>query len=307
MTGPEENGPMHPDQLVLSQELAAQLITDLLPGTDPATIRLLPTSATTSTVVRIGEDLAARFPLEPSDPDAARAALTAEHEAMAEFASVCPLPAPGPVALGEPSAEFPMPWSVQTWVPGEVAEPVILEGSDAAADDLAALLLALRAAPTRDRRFQGPGRGGDLTVHEDWVRECLERSRDLLPVDILAARWERWRRLPRRDPDVMSHRDLIPANLLTAGGRLVGVLDAGGYGPADPALDLVGAWHLLDAERRTRLRERLGGSDLEWERGAAWAFVQAIGLVWYYEHTNRTMAELGRSTLRRLLEDPGVG
>ena len=307
MTGPEENGPMHPDQLVLSQELAAQLITDLLPGTDPATIRLLPTSATTSTVVRIGEDLAARFPLEPSDPDAARAALTAEHEAMAEFAAVCPLPAPEPVALGEPSAEFPMPWSVQTWVPGEVAEPVILEGSDAAADDLAALLLALRAAPTRDRRFQGPGRGGDLTVHEDWVRECLERSRDLLPVDILAARWERWRRLPRRDPDVMSHRDLIPANLLTAGGRLVGVLDAGGYGPADPALDLVGAWHLLDAERRTRLRERLGSSDLEWERGAAWAFVQAIGLVWYYEHTNRTMAELGRSTLRHLLEDPGGG
>ena len=307
MTGPEENGPMHPDQLVLSQELAAQLITDLLPGTDPATIRLLPTSATTSTVVRIGEDLAARFPLEPSDPDAARAALTAEHEAMAEFAAVCPLPAPEPVALGEPSAEFPMPWSVQTWVPGEAAGPVILEGSDAAADDLAALLLALRAAPTRDRRFQGPGRGGDLTVHEDWVRECLERSRDLLPVDILAARWERWRRLPRRDPDVMSHRDLIPANLLTAGGRLVGVLDAGGYGPADPALDLVGAWHLLDAERRTRLRERLGSSDLEWERGAAWAFVQAIGLVWYYEHTNRTMAELGRSTLRHLLEDQGVG
>ncbi len=106
---------------------------------------------------------------------------------------------------------------------------------------------------------------------------------------------------------LMSHRDLIPANLLTAGGRLVGVLDAGGYGPADPALDLVGAWHLLDAERRTRLRERLGTSDLEWERGAAWAFVQAIGLVWYYEHTNRTMAELGRSTLRRLLEDQGVG
>ena len=307
MSGPEVSGPMHPDQLVLSQELAAQLITDLLPGTDPATVRLVPTSATTSTVVRIGEDLAARFLLEPSDPDAARAALTAEHEAMAEFAAVCPLPAPEPVALGEPSAEFPMPWSVQTWVPGGAAGPVILEGSDAAADDLAALLLALRAAPTRDRRFQGPGRGGDLTVHEDWVRECLERSRDLLPVDILAARWERWRRLPRRDPDVMSHRDLIPANLLTAEGRLAGVLDTGGYGPADPALDLVGAWHLLDAERRARLRERLGSSDLEWERGAAWAFVQAIGLVWYYVDTNPTMAELGRSTLRRLMDDPGIG
>lgn len=299
--------PMHPDQLVLSQELAAQLIARLLPGTDPATVRLLATSATTSTVVRIGEDLVARFPLEPADPDAARTALTAEHEAMAELAAVCPLPAPEPVALGEPSAEFPMPWSVQTWVPGEVADPVVLAGSDAAADDLAALLLALRAAPARGRRFRGPGRGGELTAHEDWVRECLERSCDLLPVDQLAARWERWRTLPRRDGDAMSHRDLLPANLVTAGGRLVGVLDTGGYGPADPALDLVGAWHLLDAERRERLRQSLGCSDLEWERGAAWAFVQAIGLVWYYEHTNATMAELGRSTLRRLLEDPDLG
>ena len=299
--------PMHPDQLELSPELAAQLVTQLLPGTDPATIRLLPSSATTSTVVRIGEDLAARFPLQPTDPDAARSALASELEAMGEFAAVSPLPAPEPVALAEPSAAFPMPWSVQTWIPGEVADPLAIAGSDAAADDLAALLLALRAVPTRGRRFRGPGRGGELTAHEDWVRECLERSRDLLPVGPLADRWERWRGLPRRALDVMSHRDLIPANLLTAEGRVVGVLDAGGYGPADPALDLVGAWHLLDAARREQLRKRLGCSDLEWERGAAWAFVQAIGLVWYYERTNWTMAELGRSTLARLLEDPAVG
>jgi len=300
-------GAMHPGQLDLSQEVAAQLVSRVLPGTDPASIRLLPTSATTSTVVRIGEGLAARFPLQPADPDAARRDLATEHEAMAEFAAVCPLPCPEPVALAEPSAEFPMPWSVQTWIPGEVADPQVIAGSEAAADDLAALLLALRAVPTRGRRFAGPGRGGDLRAHEDWVRECLERSRGLLPTGALAARWERWRTLERRDGDVMSHRDLIPANLLTADGRLVGVLDTGGYGPADPALDLVGAWHLLDATRRERLRQRLGCSDLEWERGAAWAFVQAIGLVWYYVDSNPTMAELGRSTCQRLLEDPSAG
>ena len=274
--------PMHPDQLVLSQELAAQLVARLLPGADPATVRILPSSATTSTVVRIGEDLAARFPLEPSDPDAARTALEAEHEAMGEFAAVYPLPCPEPVALGPPAAELPLPWSVRTWVPGRAAHP-------------------------GGRGFRGQGRGGELTANEDWVRECLERSRDLLPVGSLTARWERWNTLARRDPDVMSHRDLIPANLLTADGRLVGVLDSGGYGPADPALDLVAAWHLLDAERRERLRERLGCSDLEWERGAAWAFVQAIGLVWYYVDSNPTMAALGRSTCQRLLEDPSAG
>jgi aminoglycoside phosphotransferase (APT) family kinase protein len=80
----------------------------------------------------------------------------------------------------------------------------------------------------------------------------------------------------------MSHRDLIPANLLVKGEHLIGVLDAGRFGPADPALDLVAAWHLLDRERREIVRHQLGSDEVEWKRGAAWAFQQAMGLVWYY-------------------------
>ena len=40
----------------------------------------------------------------------------------------------------------------------------------------------------------------------------------------------------------MSHGDLIPGNVLVNDGRLVGILDCGGFGPADPALDLVAAF-----------------------------------------------------------------
>lgn len=39
----------------------------------------------------------------------------------------------------------------------------------------------------------------------------------------------------------MTHGDLMPGNLLVAEGRLAGVLDCGGLGAADRALDLVGA------------------------------------------------------------------
>ena len=83
-------------------------------------------------------------------------------------------------------------------------------------------------------------------------------------------------------------------------GRLAGVIDVGGVGPADPALDLVAAWHLLDAAPRQVLRDHLGVDDLEWDRGRAWAFEQAMGLVWYYETSNPTMSALGRRTLQRL-------
>ena len=63
---------------------------------------------------------------------------------------------------------------------------------------------------------------------------------------------------------------------------------------------------MLDREAREAVRSGLGSGDVEWKRGAAWAFQQAIGLVWYYRHSNPGMSALGRSTLRRILEDPGI-
>jgi aminoglycoside phosphotransferase (APT) family kinase protein len=77
------------------------------------------------------------------------------------------------------------------------------------------------------------------------------------------------------------------------------LLDGGGYSPADPALDLVGAWHLLDDTRRDIVRSALGCSDVQWQRGMAWAFEQAMGLVWYYADSNPVMSRWGRPTLDR--------
>ncbi len=37
--------------------------------------------------------------------------------------------------------------------------------------------------------------------------------------------------------------------------------------------------------------------------GKAWAFAQAMGLVWYYVTTNPTMSFTGRRTLDRLLQE----
>jgi aminoglycoside phosphotransferase (APT) family kinase protein len=101
----------------------------------------------------------------------------------------------------------------------------------------------------------------------------------------------------------MSHQDLIPANLLVDGERLTGVLDCGGFGPADPALDLVAGWHLLDAGPRAVLRTALQCDDTQWLRGKAWALEQAMGLVWYYRSSHPEMSALGRSTVARILAD----
>jgi hypothetical protein len=57
-----------------------------------------------------------------------------------------------------------------------------------------------------------------------------------------------------------------------------------------------------DAIRRA-LREALRCDDLEWARGAAWAFQQAMGTVWYYADSNPSMSLMGRRTLERILAD----
>ncbi len=104
----------------------------------------------------------------------------------------------------------------------------------------------------------------------------------------------------------MAHCDLIPGNVLVSADRLAGILDVGGFGPAAPSLDLVSAWHLLEAGPRQVLRDYLGSDDLEWERGKAWAFVQAMRLVWYNVKSNPAMSRTGQRSLERMLADKAL-
>jgi aminoglycoside phosphotransferase (APT) family kinase protein len=133
-----------------------------------------------------------------------------------------------------------------------------------------------------------------------WMAVCFARSEELLDVPRLRAMWADLRALPTVDADAMCHGDLTPANVLERG-RLVGVLDTGGFGPADPALDLVAAWHLLDEGPREVLRSALRCSEVQWRRGMAWALQQSMGLVWYYAGSNPVMSRWGRRTLDRLV------
>ncbi|MFJ4206119.1 aminoglycoside phosphotransferase family protein [Streptomyces sviceus] len=293
---------MHDDQVDVTTEIVASLIQEQFPRWSGEAIQPQSSTGTVNAIFRIGNDLSARFPLRPTDAAEALAVLEQEAEASAELAQVSRFPAPEPVALGKPGAGYPMPWSVQTWLPGTVAFDADPSGSHAFAEDLAAFIAALRDADTRGRIFSGEGRGGVLADHDGWMAKCFEESKGLLDVPRLRQMWCRLRELPRTGADVMSHGDLIPGNVLVTGGRLSGVLDTGGFGPADPALDLVSAWHLLQPGPREVLRRTLGCDDLEWERGKAWAFQQAMGVVWYYVESNPTMSSMGRRTLARILE-----
>lgn len=294
---------MHAGQLHVEAEAVRQLVGEQFPHWAALPIRAVASHGTVNAIFRIGSGLVARFAVQPADVQATRQWLETEAAAARELAGATRFPTPEPVAIGEPGAGYPLPWSVNTWVPGTVAIEQDASGSDAYARDLAEFVQALRAMDTRGRIFRGTNRGGNLQSRDDWMRECIDRSDQLLDVAWLTRTWAALRTLPRTSPDAMTHGDLVPGNLLVADGKLAGVLDVGEFGPADPALDLVIAWHGLQTGPRQVFRETLGCDDLEWARGAAWAFEQALGVVWYYTHSNSTVSAMGRRSLSRIAED----
>ena len=297
---------MHDDQLDVPLETVRVLVGQQFPRWRRLPVRRVHASGTVNAIFRLGGELAARFPLRPGDPDTQRQETEAEVAAARELAGRTRFPTPEPVAIGDPGAGYPLPWLVQTWLPGVTAIEDDPGQSEGFAHDLAEFIAGVRAIDTAGRVFSGDGRGGDLRSHDAWMDVCFERSEQVLDVPRLRREWEVLHALPRGPgKDVMSHKDLIPGNVLVSGGRLAGVLDAGGLGPADPALDLVAAWHLLEPGPRQLLRADLGCGDLEWERGKAWAFQQSLGAVWYYAESNPAFSRASRRTLERI-EAAGV-
>ena len=298
---------MHPDQLPIATATVRQLVDAQFPQWRHLPVNRFASQGTVNALFRVGEQRHIRFPLEPGEVGSTRRRLQSEAEAARELLGRTRFRTPEPVALGEPGEGYPLPWSVQTWLPGIAATEQDPGGSVAFAHDLAEFIAGVRAIDTAGRAFNGQGRGGDLRAHDAWMETCFVNSERLLDVPRLRRLWAVLRELPRTAGDVMTHGDLIPGNVLVRDGRLAGVIDVGGLKAADPALDLVGAWHLLEAGPRQVLRADLDCDDLSWERGKAWAFEQAMGAAWYYLESNPAMTLMGQRPLQRVMADTAPG
>jgi len=293
--------PMHPGQLDVTTELVTRLVRSQFPEWSHLPVCAIRSHGTVNALFRIGDDLVARFPIQPGDPADVRKELEDEADAARRCRVISPYPTPEPIAIGEPGEGYPLPWSVYSWISGTIAYDADVAGSTAFAEDLATFVRALRSVPTEGRTFTGSWRGGVLTTHDEYVEEGLELSRGMIDVDALGRLWSELRITPRTEPDVWAHRDLMPGNLLADNGRLAGVIDVGTFTVADPATDLAPAWNLLDARARSAFRSALGSDDDEWRRGMGWSFAQAIGCLWYYVETNPVMSRTAHHTLTALL------
>lgn len=174
---------MHSDQLNIELPLVRQLIRDQFPQFQSEEILALDTAGTVNAIFRIGTRYTARFPLRMMDPAECTRMLEAEANASAEFCRNCPFPVPALSALVGKPLLFPLSWHVQTWVEGTTGTPDNASCSPAFAHDLVRLIISLRQADLKGRKFSGGGRGGSLPDHDDWMEVCFIKSEGLLDVE----------------------------------------------------------------------------------------------------------------------------
>ena len=173
---------MHEGQLAVSVGVVRGLVAEQFPGWRGLEVQAVESGGTVNAIFRIGDELAARFPLVAAEYGPVRAQLEAEAAAGRELAGRTPFATPEPVALGEPGAGYPLPWSVQTWLPGVTATEVDPSESVPFARDLAKFITGVRAIDTRGRVVRRFRPGWDPARHEEWVQICFDRSDGLLDV-----------------------------------------------------------------------------------------------------------------------------
>lgn len=296
-------GKLHADEPDIDAALIRRLVRAQFPQWGDLPIEAFASAGTDNAIYRLGDDMAVRLPrLERVVPQ-----IEKEQRWLPVFAPHLPLAVSLPLATGVPAEGFPWPWSIYRWLPGESAATGRLDDPDKAARALAAFLQALQGLDTAG----GPRpaaenfrRGMPIADRDAATRRAIGELEGRVDTRASTAAWEAALRAPgwERAP-VWVHTDLLPGNLLVHEGRLTAVIDWGGLGVGDPAVDLITAWSLFSAGTREVFRAALGVDDATWARGRGWALSIALIALPYYWETNPAFTRVARRTLEEVLAD----
>ncbi len=228
-----------------------------------------------NTTFRLGSTLSVRLP----SYDRYVAQIDKEHRWLPRLAPQLPIPIPEPVAKGQPSSDFPRPWSIYRWLEGETATADRIYHLEAFASQLAGFLTALYRCDPDGGPPPGAhsfNRGGPLSAWDDQTRQALDSLKDIIDTDAAAAVWNDALAAESEDPPVWVHGDITASNLLVAGGQLAAVIDFGCSAVGDPACDTTIAWTLFRDDSRETFISELRLDDATWARGRGWALWKAL-------------------------------
>jgi aminoglycoside phosphotransferase (APT) family kinase protein len=283
------------DAARIDAELVRGLIAEQFPAWAHLPVRPVRAGGNDHRMFRLGDRLSVRLPSAPGYVPQ----VDKEQTWLPVLAGVAPLPIPVVHGRGRPSALFPAPWSVHGWIPGSPASQASIDDPVGFADDLAAFLVALRAADTAGAPAPGAHsahRGGPVGHWDDEMQNLLHRVSGR-EQDLAVGMWRDALAAEHTGAPVWVHGDVAAANLLVRHGRLSAVIDFGCAAVGDPACDTVPIWTFLRGDARAAFRRTLGLDDATEARGRGWALWKGLIML-----TNRppAQAEFARRVLDEL-------
>lgn len=293
---------MHKDEAEIDESLVQRLLTSQFPDWADLAITRVASAGTDNALYRLGQEMVVRLPRMKS----AAGQATKDFEWLPKLAPHLPLAISSPFALGNPVEGLPWNWTICNWLPG--TPPIVGEIADETglATSLAGFVQALhRIDPTGGPRpgIHNFGRGVPLAKRDTYVRRALTELTGIIDVKAATVEWEMALSAPVwPEEPVWIHGDLQAGNLLVREGKLAAVIDFGGLGIGDPAVDLLPAWNLFGPEARKVFRDTLEVDDATWARGRGWALSVALIALPYYLKTNPEIVASSHHVIEELLK-----
>jgi len=261
----------------ITLSLATELIAEQFPQWAHLPIKPVEVSGHDNRTFRLGKEMPIRLPsAEEYAPKVQK-----EQKWLPILAPYLSISIPQPLAMGQPSKNYPWHWSIYRWIEGKSANILSIDSVplQPLAPALAQFLNKLHKIDTHGGPLAGPHnfyQGGSLSVYDAETRSAIVQLQGLIDTNAVTSVWEKalcstW----DKDP-VWVHGDLSAGNILVKDGQLAAVIDFGGMGIGDPACDLVIAWTLLTQKSRKTFREHLSLDPNTWARARGWALWKAL-------------------------------
>ena len=287
---------------IINTDLVKKLINEQFPEWSNLEIKPVKVSGNDNRTFHLGDYMSVRLPSsEGYVPQVEK-----EQKWLPKLAKELTLPISTPIATGNPSTEYPFPWSVNKWLEGETLTRKNIHNLNQFARDLGAFLIELQSIDTTDGPLAGAHnfyRGGEIAVYNQESKEAMHQNKDTLKTPLLNEIWElalnsKWNSAP-----VWVHGDVAPGNILVKDGKLAAIIDFGILGVGDPACDAAMAWTFFDDKSRKIFKSALAMDEETWNRARGWALWKALITYNGSRNTNKTIAEESYNIIRVIEED----
>ncbi len=290
--------------LDITLSLVTNLIKEQFPQWAHLPIKPVELSGHDNRTFRLGDDMLIRLP----SAQCYAAKVHIEQKWLPILAPHFSCAIPQPVALGNPTQEYPWHWSIYRWLDGVSANLISLHdvNFDLLAKDLAQFLHELHKIDITSAPVPGQHnffRGAHPSVYDAETRVAIKRLRHVINPDAVNAVWQRAIRSKWTYDPVWIHGDFSPGNILIKNNRLAAVIDFGGMAVGDPACDLVIAWTFLTQESRKFFKSYISFDPQTWERARGWALWKALITIAQLNDMNHAEATKNLHIINAILDE----